>query len=231
MTDTPVPADFNITWSFSSLNSYQTCPRKWWAEKVAKTADNSPGAAAQWGLDVHTALEVGGRDGVPLPSNMVQYQQQLDNIVALQKVADFTSFEHQLAVTRESAPCEWSAPEAFGRCIADVLFTFGDKAVVVDWKTGKYRGPTLQAVINAKLAMDHMHHIQRVETRFIYLKERVNDAKHFDRHTVGREFNPVGTLVDQLTRSVETQSFPTRPNGLCRQYCGDFSCPHNGRAR
>jgi hypothetical protein len=161
---------------------------------------------------------------------MAQYQSTLDSVMALKAVADTTLFEHQLAVTRESQPCEWDAPEAFGRCIADVLFLFGDKAVVVDWKTSaKYRGPTLQSVINAKLVLDHMPHVQEVETRFVYLKVRVNEKKQFTRATIDMDFNPVRVLVERLQFSVDNQAFPPRPNGLCRQYCGDYACPFNGR--
>jgi RecB family exonuclease len=222
---TKVPADFIIQWSHSSLSSFETCPLKYWAEKIAKTTVFTSSPATQYGLDAHKAFELYLGDGTPLPFNMSQYQGFIGKVKLIAEKADNVLLEKQLAMDASGAASEWGT--GTGRGIADVLLLFGEQAVIIDYKTGKYRGPTSQAVINAKLVMAN-YNVNMVHTRFCYLKEDKTEEQVFTRDTVDQSFAGVARLVAQLEAAVANENFPARKNGLCRQYCGHMGCPHNG---
>ncbi len=230
MTATPVPAGFHFTWSYSSINTFSICPRKWWAEKVSRTAVWEENAAASWGTAVHEQLEHRAQDGAPMPSNMSMFQPALDKVRALAAVSMAVHYEHKMGLTRDGAPCDFDAPEMFGRSIADVFGLLSQNvAYCADWKTGRYYGPTLQPVVNARLIFAHFPEVTEVKTSWAYLKEGVTHREDFKREDIISQFSAVQVVIDQMQTAIEHQNFPARRNFLCRNYCSDFSCPHNGR--
>lgn len=238
MTTTPVPAGFKVTWSVSALQTFESCPLRYWHEKIAKTVPYVQGEQAKWGDEVHQALETGARDGAPLPPNMVQYQPTLDKVRLLSGIVSqssgFIEFERQFATTRESTPTGWWDADVFGRCAADVLAVIdGWYGVIIDYKTGKPHNPRfgldMQPVVNAKMAFDHFPDLQRVDTSFVYMQHNKTSTATFTRSNVNIEFQPVGELLYKLEQAVAHQNFPAQKNGLCRQYCGVTTCVHNGK--
>lgn len=233
MSSTPVPSDFRVTWSFSSLSTFETCPRKYWAEKIAKTTVFEKNEAAQWGEDVHKALENTVRDGAPIPSNMRQYEKIAGKVQTMAGLATETHCEIQFAVDAQDKPTGWNAPSAYGRAIADVFMVFNPTtdptAVIVDYKTGKFRGSKTQPVINAWMVFKHRPEMLQVKTSFVYIKENLTDNHTFKRETIDKDFGVVRNTLQQLQDCINAQYFPPKKNGLCRQYCSDFTCPHNGR--
>jgi hypothetical protein len=232
MTSTPVPEHFKVTWSYSSLNNYDICPLKYWSEKVGKTAPHETNAAAAWGVAVHEALEHNVRDGVPMPANMGAYKRVADTMLELKAATTNFGCETKLAVDRSGTPCGWDSEVAYGRGAVDVLTFIPEEntALIVDYKTGKHYGPTLQAVANAWLVFAHFPDIETVNTNFAYIKFGVNERQVFKRPDILADFSPVQRILDRLHRSVEAQNFPAKKGFLCRGYCSNYACPHNGRS-
>jgi len=230
-TATPVGDDFTITWSFSSLSTYETCPRKYWAEKVAQVVPWGTNEAAEWGSYVHECLENYVRDRTPLPDNVAHYKPLADKVVGLTEAMEGAQVfvEEKLAVNERGEAVPFDDPSAFGRGIADVLILYPNGvAVVVDYKTGKYRGPTAQAPINAWLVFKNYPQITEVKTAFIYIKMKYTDRQTFTRENVREPMSNVLGTVERLRMSVENENFPATKNGLCRNYCGYTGCLHNG---
>jgi hypothetical protein len=230
MTTTPVPAGYNPVWSHSTLSSFDTCPRKFWAERIAKTAIQEIHPKTEWGTKVHQALEDHGKSKKPMPSNMVQYKPYAEKIAALAATAEEAHYEFKMGMTREYKPCDFDSSIAWGRAIADVLLVYHTKQtiIVIDTKTGKYRGRTDQPIINAVMAMVKYPNIEVVKTLFAYTNEDIMDTDTFYRSSVAQEFSRVQDKTVDFINAVKFQNFPARRSGLCRQYCGDRSCPFNG---
>jgi hypothetical protein len=182
-------------------------------------------------LSVHKALEDNGKDQKPLPDSMKHYQDYASGIAALASRALSVSYEFKMGVSRGFQPVEFTSPEAWGRCIADTLFIYPENhtAIVLDHKLGKYRGPTSQAVINAKMIMAHYPQVEIVKTSFNYLvaDKAVNDV--FYRGTIDDDFGVVARLIAAVEHSIAFENFPARKNGLCRQYCPVHTCAFNGK--
>lgn len=237
MIPTPVPESYTFAWSASALSVYESCPLRFWAEKVAKVVPYVQGEQAKWGDDVHKALEASAKTGAPLPSNMVQYSdtlhkvQQLAGIVA--QAGGLIEYERQFASTRESQPCGWFGDNTYARCASDVFAVIdGWYGIVIDYKTGKPHNPRygmdMQPVINAKMVMDHFPSIQQVDTSFVYMAHNKTSKATFTRREINIDFQPVGELIYRAEQSVANHNFPANKNGLCRKYCGFTQCPHNG---
>jgi hypothetical protein len=230
MNATPVPIDFRVTWSFSTLKTFETCPLKYYHEKVVKSVKQTPNVAAEYGTQAHKALEELAKSDTPLPSNMSQYGKLGDTILRLRDVSIMSKFEYQMAVDRTYAPVPFYNDTAYGRAVADVyLQTEPDKVVIIDYKFGKYRGSGAQPVINAWITMKNHPEIDRVTTSFVYVKDNYQDRAEFDRGSIDYKFGYVQSLIDQLEYAVKHQAFPAKRNGLCRNYCDVTSCFHCGR--
>ena len=53
-------------WSYSALKTYETCPRKYQAEKVTKEVPFTQTDATIYGTELHLAAEEYIRDGKPI---------------------------------------------------------------------------------------------------------------------------------------------------------------------
>lgn len=163
-------------WSYSSLTSYETCPKRYFHIKVAKDVVDVPGEAARWGSTVHKHLEDRVRDGTPLPASISSYEP----LVA--KIANSPNeklIECEMAVTRDLKPTEWTAPDAWCRGIVDVGLLTGKRALLLDWKTGKRKPESTQLQLFAGLAFSHHPHLEHVSTGFVWLQANKIDKANF----------------------------------------------------
>ena len=70
-------------WSYSSLKLFETCPRKYQAEKVTKEVPFEQGEAALYGEQCHKAAEEYIRDGKPIDPRFSFIQPYLDKLNAI----------------------------------------------------------------------------------------------------------------------------------------------------
>ena len=57
-------------WSFSRLNGFETCPKKFWHTSVRKDVKEGESEAMRYGKMVHKALEKRVANGKPLPLSL-----------------------------------------------------------------------------------------------------------------------------------------------------------------
>ena len=67
-----------IKWSFSSLKTFQQCPKKYYHTKVAKDVKEPDTTATLYGKSAHTVAEEYIRDGTPIPEQFAYMQATLD---------------------------------------------------------------------------------------------------------------------------------------------------------
>lgn len=210
-------------WTYSRLESFETCPRKFYHTKVAKDVPDPPTVYTEWGSKVHTALEQYVIDGTPLPEGMTQWEPLMTKIAALpgEKFP-----ERQYALDRGFQPADWD--NAWTRGIGDLVVIHGDKAVILDYKTGR-RKPSEQLELYAGYVFAHHPQVTNVTTGFVWLKEKKLDQAHFAREDVPSIWQGFLPRVSRLESAYERDSWPARPSGLCRNYCSVLTCEFNGR--
>jgi len=64
----------SIVWSFSSLKTFQQCPKKYYHTKIAKDVVEPDTQATLYGKTAHTVAEEYIRDGKPVPPAFDQTQ-------------------------------------------------------------------------------------------------------------------------------------------------------------
>lgn len=210
-------------WTYSQLDTFETCPRKFYHLKVAKDVVDPPTVHTDWGKNVHSAFELRIKDGAPMPDGMQQWETLAKKIASApgDKLP-----EVQLALTRDFKPAKWD--NAWTRGIADLVILHEQKAAVLDYKTGK-RKPSEQLDLYANYVFHHYEHINQVTTGFVWLKEKTIDWKVIKREEVPVIWQSFLPRIRKLESAYERDSWPAKTSGLCRSWCPVTSCEFNGR--
>ena len=212
----------------SSSKLFETCPRRYWHERIARDVERDPPGEAQLlGTMVHEAIERRMKDGEELPpdvsAKLPKLKSDLDKI---QTRSGFWHCEYRLALDQNMRPCAYE--DGWIRGVADMICGKDDKTLVIDYKTGKYRPHFYQLEFYSLAWMLSNDTCQQVTARFEWLKSGRRDERVYTRRDIPSL--ALGVLRPVLAAERETGWHP-RPSGLCRNYCPVPSsmCPHSGR--
>lgn len=208
-------------WSFSHLEGFDTCPRKFYETKVVKKYIEPPTVHTEWGKTVHTAFENRIKYNTPLPEGMAKWEPIATKIATL---PGEKHCELPVSLDRSFRPTEWSS--GWTRGVIDVAIISGNSAAVIDYKTGK-RKPSDQLLLYSAYLLALYPTVEKVSTAFVWLK-----TEKVDKDVVKRENSPKiwATFLersDRLASAYERNSWPERPSGLCRGWCPVKACQHN----
>jgi hypothetical protein len=207
-------------WTYSQLDGFETCPRQYHAKTVLRRFKFEPTVATEWGDKVHKAFETAIEDHTPLPDGMTQWQGIANALTAMPGTK---LVEKKLAVDRNFQACDYWG--AWSRGNVDLTVINKDRAVLVDYKTGKYK-PSEQLMLYAGYAFAHWPQLSSVQTGFIWLKSKKVEKKTYKRDEVPviwQEFTP---RVRRLELAYEKDQWPARPSGLCNGWCPVTDCEH-----
>ena len=126
-----------IVWSFSSLKTFQQCPRKYYHAKVAPDAVRDPDTTATlYGKAAHTVAEDYISKGTPVPPQFEYMQEVLD---ILKAIPGEKLVEVKLGLTKDLKACDFHAPDVWWHGIADLVVINRAIGVAhsVDYKTSK----------------------------------------------------------------------------------------------
>lgn len=213
----------NPSWTYSQLDTFETCPRKFYHLKVKRDIVEPPTIHTEWGTKVHTAFEDFVKDGVLLPEGMDQWQPLA---YKLAKLPGDKLCEMEYALDRNFQPCAWKG--AWTRGIADLVVINGKNAIVADYKTGK-RKPTEQLDLYAAYVFHHHPEVQKVTTGFVWLKEKKIDWQPRERDALSVIWQNLVPRVRKLESAYERDSWPPKTSGLCKAWCPIMTCEFNGR--
>jgi hypothetical protein len=217
-------------WSYSALQLFETCPRKFQALRVTKEVKEGETEALRWGNWLHKQFEdyVKARGQFVIPKEIERYRKLLDTIVSLpgEKYPEF-----QVALRVDLSQTGFFAKDVWTRGKLDVLIIDGKTAVVLDYKTGKPKSDDTQAKLFALYVFSLFPHVEEVKSGFVWVAEDVKnpiDIKTYSRSDstlLWGEFLPrIKMFEDAHTKN----EWPVRPSGLCKKHCPVTSCPHNG---
>lgn len=208
-------------WTYSQLDSFESCPKKFYHLKVVRDVVEPPSVHTEWGTRVHSAFEDFINKGDALPEGMTQWQALANKLAALpgQKLT-----EVKFAIDCSFQPTEWKG--SWSRGIADLLVVHNDKAAVLDYKTGK-RKPSEQLDLYANYVFHHYPEVNKVTTGFVWLKDKRIDWKPVERASLSITWQAILPRVRKLESAYERDSWPARPSGLCNGWCPVTSCSFN----
>jgi len=216
-----------LTWSFSSINEFDTCPAQYAAKRYYGTVKDDTNYAAQWGTRVHTAMEHRLGKKKPLDQEFSPYEKYA---VALEQVAaDGTIVvEQQVAINEKFEQVDWFASDAWGRAVVDVAITSGDKKHIgiYDWKSGKVKDNPLQLSIFAAFASILNPDAEKFKTNYIWLAHDTITGTDYSATDIPVIWGQVCDKVKRIEEAWVTENFVCRPSGLCRGWCPVTNCEH-----
>jgi hypothetical protein len=126
----------SVVWSFSSLKTFEQCPRKYYHVKIAKDIVERDTEATIYGKDVHSAAEHYIRDSKPIPKKYEYLQPVLDT---LNQIEGEKHCELKLGLTKDLEACSFSAKNVWWHGIADLVVINESKQLAhsIDFKTSK----------------------------------------------------------------------------------------------
>jgi predicted RecB family nuclease len=158
------------------------------------------------------------KDGTPLPEGMTQWEGLATKI---SNMAGEKFCEVEMALDENFQPAPWG--NAWTRGIADLLIVNGDKAVNLDYKTGK-RKLTHQLMLYAGYTFAIYPQVNTVVTGFVWMRDKKIDKETFTRDQVPMIWQTFIPKVRKLESAYERDAWPCRPSGLCKGWCPVKTC-------
>lgn len=216
-----------IVWSFSSLKTFQQCPRKYYHTKILKDVREPDTTATLYGKSAHTAAEEYIRDGVPIPPQFEYMKAMLDQLNAIpgEKLC-----EVMLGLTKDLQPCEFHADDVWWHGIADlvVLDEANGIAHSVDYKTSKNAryADTKQLDYMAAAVFAKFPKLKMIKSMLLFVVSVEFVKKN---HTVEKVQDYISTALPSLKRletALETGVWNPVSGPLCG-FCPVKTCEYN----
>lgn len=216
-----------IVWSFSSLKTFQQCPRKYYHTKILKDVREPDTEATLYGKSAHTVAEEYIRDGVPVPAQFEYMKDMLDQLNAIpgEKLC-----EVMLGLTKDLQPCDFHADDVWWHGIADLVVLDEENGIAhsVDYKTSKSAryADVKQLDLVAAAIFAKYPKIKTIKSALLFVvsKEFVK-AKH---HAEMKEkyLEKPALDVARIEAARENGVWNPISGPLCR-FCSIKTCEHN----
>ena len=217
------------TWSYSSIKTFEQCPKKYYHLKVAKDVKDTGSEATIYGQSVHTAAEEYIRDGKDIPKKFDFIKPILDS---LNKIDGEKHCEMKLGVKIEDdyEICDFFDPDVWWRGIADLVIVNGDTAYSVDYKTSKSAkyADTKQLDLVAAAIFTKFPEVKKIKSALAFVVSKDFITKEHVREDRDKYFQVFSPQLDRLNTAQETDVWNANSGPLCR-YCPVIYCEHNSK--
>ena len=214
--------------SFSRLNAYELCPKKFYHNNVAKDVSPVFGSAADYGKEVHKALELRVKKGKKLPMHMTHLEKYAAKFANPKPKPDEILTEQQLAITEDMGPTGWFDRDVWFRSIVDYLAIKGSDAVLVDYKTGRMSDDFTQLQVSACILFLFRPELERIKLMYWWIKDKKITSEVITREDTVEVWNMLMPRIESYNKAHRTDTFPKRQNFLCKRNCEVKDCPLNG---
>lgn len=204
---------FPAAWSFSRLNSYETCPRKFFRTTVLKDLKEEESEAMAAGTDLHHAFRDRLKTNKPLPLHLRHHEAMLARIAA---APGEKSIEQQIAFNAQWEPVDWFAKDTWVRVISDLTQLNGSYGICWDWKTGRQGEDFTQLKLNAAVTFLLAPELNTIKVAFYWTKNKALDSRIVERKDLPDIWGNLLPRVAKYQEAHDTQDFPPRPNNFCK---------------
>ncbi len=215
-------------WSISALKKFENCPRQYYEMNVLKNFQDKPSDIMAWGNDVHKAFEDRFKSGKKFPLGMRQFE---PIAAAFAKQKGEKLIEQKLALAPTFNPTTWFGKNAWVRSIVDLALVHDDKAIIVDWKTGKVREDFDQLALMAAVMFNQAEELEQITAMFVWLQEEWPDnisKVTYTRDELPQLWERFMGREERYQDAHRKTEFPPKPSGLCARFCPVSTCPYHG---
>lgn len=223
-----------IRLSHSSADRFFTCPHAYEREKLIKDVPYMETEATLWGTRVHDACEqfVKGESVDLTTLMMADLQPVLEYLRDFP--ADHKCAEYEWCFNTAGVICDKDAPDAMFLGYTDFEAVRGDKAWVVDYKSGKRHSKFEQVELYALSIWMRFPEVNQINAGYLWLKERdPNSFLSFKTLYRATDMPRIWKYrVDQYNRikaAHDTGVFQANPGkGRSKYPCGWCAVNHKG---
>ena len=198
-----------MTYSYSSIKTYEQCPQKFKFGRIDKLPEPS-GEAAERGKSLHSAIEanVKGESDV-LPTEIEHLREEIKDLRSMNAVAD-----KQFAIDQDWKPVQFFSKQARFRGIIDIYAKDTTRAIVLDWKSGKVRDYSDQVRVYAAVSFALDDELELVKPVIKYIDQK----KEQEYPSIPREVYPsLRAEIDRRMTKIDNDTvYAPNPGFLCR---------------
>lgn len=215
-------------WSFSSLDTFTTCARKYHEERVLKTVVDVETEAQRYGTWVHKCFEDRIALGKKLPFELIIHEPFMEEIDAM-GLKGQVMCERRVGLTKALKPCGFFDKDVWWRGVLDVHIKMPDgKAVIVDYKTGRPHTKMRQLHLFSIYAM--LEGATEVESVFYWTKTYAPTRIKLPRQQLGPLLKNLVPDLNDYVEAFKLDIWHPTPNGLCKNWCGVTGCEFHGKS-
>lgn len=232
-----------ISWSWSRLDCFEQCPRKFQGTYITKDFPKPDFEAAHFakGKAAHFLMEEHFKTGCDLKQTVYKYMDDrgkmhytihagpsviqqfnfdfrfLDKFCATINKATQVIPEMQVTFGVRMNELSWFDKKAWCRVIFDLLIIVGDFALVIDWKSGKVKPYSDQLKLFAGAVMTKYPQVKQVLTAYVWL-EHPNQAPVWAEYsTLDHEaiWMEFGDRAELIQLANESGNWPAKKNMFC----------------
>ncbi len=212
-----------LPWSPSSLADFVNCPKQFYEKRIAKSVKQEDTEQIKWGNYVHKAFENRHKDGTPLPPELDQHE-----VVMLQLTVmpGQHYVEQKTALNVRMQPCGFFDNDVWMRSIIDYHKIRDDKALIVDYKTGKQHSKFDQLQVNALWLWAARPEVNTIKVAYYWTQDATMTAQIYRRSDVEKLWSGFLPSLTQYREAFKTDTWQPRPSGLCHGWCPVTTCEY-----
>jgi hypothetical protein len=215
-------------WSYSSIKTFDQCPKKYFHLKVVKDVKDEAGPEADYGTEFHEAAELFVKNGAPIPPKFKQYAGVVE---ALDKFPGdkYTELKLGIALTDKGyAPTTFFGKDVWWRGIVDLLIVNGDTASMIDYKTGKNAkyADMKQLDLMAGAIFCHFPEVNKIKSGLLYVVSNEFPKKVHLRENLDTYLSVFDKQLDRLEAAMENGVWNPKSGPLCG-WCPVVQCEHH----
>ena len=216
-----------ITWSYSSLKTFEQCPKKYYHLRVAKDTKDEGTVHTIYGNEAHKAAEDFIKVRAELPPKFKYMEKALATIY---EIPGEKHCELKLGIKQTDTgyeACEFFDPVVWWRGIIDLLIIDGEKAYLIDYKTSKSAryADMKQLDIAAAAVFTHYPQVKRIRSALIFV---VSEELVRKDHVVEKKdmyFKLFDPALDRLAGAMRSGVWNAVSSPLCK-FCPVKQCEH-----
>lgn len=210
-------------WSYSRLESYETCPKKFWHISIRKDVIDPPNDHTTYGFDLHASFAKFLTKGTALPISIRHYTPMLTKFKA---APGEHIVEQQIAINANYAQTGWFDKDVYLRVISDLTIMKPPHAIMIDWKTGKPKTDFTQLRVAAATMFMIAPELEIISMSFVWLKNKTTATDKMTRDEMPDVWASLYPRLVSYQAAFDNQAFPARQGFHCR-YCPVKACPFN----
>jgi hypothetical protein len=223
-----------FTWTYTKLRDWLICPRKHNNTRKKLFPEPTTTALAE-GDAMHRAFQRRVQSSMTLPTAYTHLKDWGDDAAKLMHPLQITMVEKEIALTRDLKVTGYFDNNVWTRMKIDLVKLFPNKtgksmvALLVDYKSGMPKDDIIQLAIYSQGLFSAFDDLIGIRAEYWWVKIKDKSHEMFERKDMDELWAELNPKLAEMERAYIEDNFPAKQNGLCKEYCPDWTCSFNGK--